>query len=231
MGARPRVARIHLGLPGCRAEHSGVWNRFHCHWASDPAPDGGSRRILGTRDFFTPQRRLTGLARGSSGRADNQRTRRIGALQRRAESRIPRARQILGNHMAARLRPRCRRSWRHAHRGGGASGKPVGAIDHAAHRMRPTCRRGERFLGRPVERPAPPLAWSVVRLMPSVRRGACSHERPGGCFGFKCGDTQIWSECSLAGSRRRVMSWPGQAGRLARPNVGRPTCAGRSWGT
>jgi hypothetical protein len=25
-----------------------------------------------------------------------------------------------------------------------------------------TCRRGERFLGRPVERPAPPLAWPVV---------------------------------------------------------------------
>jgi hypothetical protein len=38
-------------------------------------------------------------------------------------------------------------------------------------------RRGERFLGRPVERPAPPLAWPVVilplradRLTPSVRR-------------------------------------------------------------
>ena len=43
-----------------------------------------------------------------------QRTRRIGALQQRAESRIPRARQILGNHMTARLRPRCRRPRRHA---------------------------------------------------------------------------------------------------------------------
>ena len=51
------VARIHFGLSDDRADHPGIWNRLHCHWASDLAPDRGRRGILGTRDFFSPQRR------------------------------------------------------------------------------------------------------------------------------------------------------------------------------
>ena len=42
MGERPRIARIRFRLSGERAEHPGVWDRLHCHWTSDPTPDGAA---------------------------------------------------------------------------------------------------------------------------------------------------------------------------------------------